>query len=214
MVRVGHNSRGNSLLDNGLSLNGNWDGDVVGSINMDWGGDLNNLLGQERSVIRSIIRLLDMDWGLDIVDLSLGLDNRGIDSLGSLEDSWDSNWKMGGGWLMDLGGISRNIAGLSIVNLLGDNWCGLVNGGDSGSLMSSGVRCRGSGGVTRRAMPPLVLSSLTSRTCALVSPKAMYTKCVWYMLTSPLTSLLKIKKSKSATFWEKRSLVCARPPMV
>merc|ERR1711915_965678 len=77
-----------------------------------------------------------MDWGLDIVDLSLGLDNRGIDSLGSLEDSWDSNWKMGGGWLMDLGGISRNIAGLSIVNLLGDNWCGLV---------SSGVRCRGSG---------------------------------------------------------------------
>merc|ERR1712079_757043 len=52
---------------------------------------------------------------------------------------------MGGSWLMDLGGISRNIAGLSIVNLLGDNWCGLVNGGDSGSLMSSGVRCRGSG---------------------------------------------------------------------
>merc|ERR1712029_397957 len=137
MVGVGHNSRGNGLLDDGLSLNGNWDGDVVGSINMDWGGDLNNLLGQERSIIRSIIRLLDMDWGLDIVDLSLGLDNRGVDSLGSLEDSWDSNWKMGGGWLVDLGGISGNIAGLSIVNLFGDNWCGLVNGGDSGSLSSS-----------------------------------------------------------------------------
>merc|ERR1712228_408837 len=112
---------------------------------MDWGGDLNNLLGQERSVIRSIIRLLDMDWGLGIVDLSLGLDNRGVDSLGSLEDSWNSNWKMGGGRLVDLGGISGNIAGLSIVNLLGDNWCGLVNSGDSGSLSSSGVRCRGSG---------------------------------------------------------------------
>merc|ERR1712198_493841 len=121
VVGVGHNSRGNGLLDNGLSLNGNWDGDVVGSINMHWGGDLNNLLGQERSVIRSIIRLLDMDWGLDIVDLSLGLDNRGIDSLGSLEDSWDSNRKMGSSWLVDLGGISGNIAGLSIVNLLGDN---------------------------------------------------------------------------------------------
>jgi len=145
VVGVGHNSRGNGLLDDGLSLNGNWDGDVVGSINMDWGGDLNNLLGQERSVIRSIIRLLDMDWGLDIVDLSLGLDNRGVDSLGSLEDSWDSNGKMGGSWLVDLGGISGNIAGLSIVNLLGDNWCGLVNGGDSSSLGSSGVRCRGSG---------------------------------------------------------------------
>merc|ERR1712198_638435 len=52
---------------------------------------------------------------------------------------------MGGSWLVDLGGISGNIAGLSVVNLLGDNWCGLVNGGDSGSLSSSGVRCRGSG---------------------------------------------------------------------
>merc|ERR1712029_11471 len=99
VVGVGHNSRGNGLLDDSLSLNGNWDGDIV--------------------------------------DLSLGLDNRGVDSLGSLEDSWNSNWKMGGGWLMDLGGISGNIAGLSIVNLLGDNWCGLVNGGDSGSLSSS-----------------------------------------------------------------------------
>ena len=56
-------------------------------------------------------------------------------------DSWDSNGKIGSSWLVDLGGISGNIAGLSIVNLLGDNWCGLVNGGDSGSLFSSGVRC-------------------------------------------------------------------------
>ena len=60
-------------------------------------------------------------------------------------DSWDSNGKIGSSWLVDLGGISRNIAGLSIVNLLGDNWCGLVNDGDSGSLFSSGVRCWGSG---------------------------------------------------------------------
>ena len=49
-------------------------------------------------------------------------------------DSRDSNGKIGSSWLVDLGGISGNIAGLSIVNLLGDNWCGLVNGGDSGSL--------------------------------------------------------------------------------
>ena len=92
------------------------------------------LLGQERSVKRNVIRPLDMDWVVDIVDLSLGLDNRGADSLGSLKDSWDSNGKIGSSWLVDLGGISGNIAGLSIVNLLGDNWCGLVNGGDSGSL--------------------------------------------------------------------------------
>ena len=79
-----------------------------------------------------------MDWVVDIVDLSLGLDNRGVDSL-------DSNGKMGSSWLVDLGGITGNIAGLSIVNLLGDNWCGLVNDGDSGSLFSRGVRCWGSG---------------------------------------------------------------------
>ena len=60
-------------------------------------------------------------------------------------DSWDSNGKIGSSWLVDLGGISGNIASLSIVNLLGDNWCGLVNDGDSGSLFSSGVRCWGSG---------------------------------------------------------------------
>ena len=54
--------------------------------------------------------------------------------IGSSLHSWDSNGKIGSSWLVDLGGISRNIAGLSIVNLLGDNWCGLVNGGDSGSL--------------------------------------------------------------------------------
>merc|ERR1719373_894619 len=58
---------------------------------------------------------------------------------------WGVAGKMGGSWLVDLGGISGNIAGLSIVNLLGDNWCGLVNGGNSSSLSSSGVRCRGSG---------------------------------------------------------------------
>merc|ERR1719228_1055243 len=80
-----------------------------------------------------------------LVDLGVGLDNRGVDSLGSLKDSWDSNGKLGSSWLVDLGGISGNIAGLSVVNLLGDNWCGLVNGGNSGSLSSSGVRCRGSG---------------------------------------------------------------------
>ena len=109
------------------------------SSEMGWGVvDMGVLLGQERSVIRNIIRLLDMDWVVDIVDLSLGLDNRGVGSL-------DSNGKMGSSWLVDLGGISGNIAGLSIVNLLGDNWCGLENGGDSGSLFSSGVRCWGSG---------------------------------------------------------------------
>ena len=104
------------------------------------------LLGQERSVIRSIIRLLDMDWVVDIVDLSLGLDNRGADSLGSLKDSWDSNGKIGSSWLVDLGGISGNIAGLSIVNLLGHNWSWLVHSCHTLSLGNCGVWSWGSWG--------------------------------------------------------------------
>merc|ERR1719250_98696 len=65
---------------------------------MDGGWDLDDLLGVEGSIIRGINLALNKDWALDVVDLSLGLDNGGVDSLGSLEDSWDSNGKMGG-WL-------------------------------------------------------------------------------------------------------------------
>jgi len=44
VVGVSHNSGGNGLLDDGLTLNSNGVGDIVGSINMDGGGHLNNLL--------------------------------------------------------------------------------------------------------------------------------------------------------------------------
>merc|ERR1711970_1548470 len=71
---------------------------------MDGGWDLNDLYGVEWGIIRGINLALNKDRALDVVDLSLGLDNGGIDSVGSLEDSWDSNGKMRGGWLVDLGG--------------------------------------------------------------------------------------------------------------
>ena len=60
------------------------------------------LLGQERSVIRSIIRLLDMDWVVDIVDLSLGLDNRGVDSLVPLRTVGTAmgRWAVAGLWIL------------------------------------------------------------------------------------------------------------------
>jgi len=146
MVRVSHNSRGNRLLDDGFALNGNWVWDVVRGINMDGGWDLNDVLGVEGSIIWGINLTLNEDRILDVVDFSLGLDNGGIDSVGSLEDSWDSDGKMRGGWLVDLGGISGHIAGLSKVHLLGDNWGGLVDGGDSSSLGVGGIRSRGSWG--------------------------------------------------------------------
>merc|ERR1712223_989367 len=118
MVRVSHDGGGNGLLDDGLSLDGDWDSDVVRGINMDGGWDLNDLLGVEGSIIRGINLALNKDRALDVVDLSLGLDNGGVDSLGSLEDSWDSDGKMRGGWLVDLSGVSGHIAGLAEVHLL------------------------------------------------------------------------------------------------
>merc|ERR1712128_349294 len=146
MVGVGHDSRGNRLPDDGFSLNGNWVWDVVWSINMDGGWDLNDVHGVEGSIIRGINLALNKDGILDIVDFSLGLDNGSVDGAGSLKDSWDSNGKMGGGWLVDPGGISGHMAGLSKVHLLGDNWGGLVDGGDSSSRGGGGVRGRGSWG--------------------------------------------------------------------
>merc|ERR1719471_1170372 len=65
--------------------------------------------------------------------------------LSSLEDSWDSDGEMGGGGLVDLGGVSGDVAGLAVVNLLGDNGSGLVNGGDTGALSMGGVRDWGMG---------------------------------------------------------------------
>jgi len=145
MVRVSHNRGSNGLLDDGFSLDSDWDRNVVRGINMDGGWDLDDLLGVEGSVIRGINLALNKDWALDIVDLSLCLDNWGIDGLGSLEDSWDSNGKMGGGWLVDLGGISGHIASLAKVNLLGNNRGGLVDSGYSSTLCGGGVRSRGGG---------------------------------------------------------------------
>jgi len=146
MVRVGHHGGSDGLLDDGLSLHGNGDGDVVGSINMDGGGDLDDLLGVEGGVIRSIVRLVDEDGVLDLVDFLHGLDNWGVDSLGSPEDSWDSNGQMRGGRLDDPGGVAGHVVGLAEVDLLGDDGGGLVDGGDSGGLLDGGVGSGGGGG--------------------------------------------------------------------
>merc|ERR1719186_542628 len=153
MMRVSHDGGGNGLLDDGLSLDSDWDSNIVRGINMDGGWDLNNLLGVEGSIIRGINLALNKDRALDIVYLSLGLDDGGVDSVGSLEDSWDRDGKMRGGWLVDLGGVSGHIAGLAEVHLLGDHRGGLVDGGHTSTLGGSGVRSRGSRlGISYRGM--------------------------------------------------------------
>lgn len=142
MVGVGHHGGSHGLPHDGLSLHGDGVGDVVGSINMDGGGHLHDLLGVEGGVIRSIEGLVDEDGVLDLVNLLQGLDNGGVNSLGSPEDSWDSDGKMRGGRLDDPGGVAGHVVGLTEVDLLGDDRGGLVDGGDSSGLLDGGVRSR------------------------------------------------------------------------
>ena len=56
--------------------------------------------------------------------------------MGFFEKSWDSNGKMRGDWVADLG--------LAEVHLLGDHRGGLVNGGHSSTLCGCGLRSRNS----------------------------------------------------------------------
>ena len=145
MVGVSHHGGSHGLPHDGLALHGHWDGDVVGSVNMDGGGNLNDLLGVEGGVEGGIVRLVDEDGVLDLVNLLHGLDNGGVDSLGSPEDGWDGDGKVRGGGLDDPGGVAGDVVGLAEVDLLGDDRGGLVDGGDSLSLMDGGVRSRGRG---------------------------------------------------------------------
>ena len=146
VVGVGHHGGGLGPLDDGRALDGGGDLDGVGGINMDGGGDLDDLLGVEGSVIGGVIGNLNMDGGLDVVDLLLGLDDGGVDGLGSPEDGGDSDGEMGGGGLQDPGGVPGHVVGGAVVDLLGDHGGGLVHSGDTGGLGGGGEGSRGRGG--------------------------------------------------------------------
>merc|ERR1711875_11841 len=120
---LGVSDHGSSLgvLDNGLSLDSHGDGDVVRGINT----------------------TLNQDGVLHVVDLNLLLDDGGVVGNRSLQDSGDTDGKMRGGRLVDGGGVSRDEVSGAIVHLLGDHGSLLVDGGDSRSLSSGGVRSRG-----------------------------------------------------------------------
>merc|ERR1719447_1084424 len=87
--------------------------------------------------------MLDQDGVLDLVDLNLLLDDGGVVSNGSLQDSGDRDGKMRGGGLGDPGGVAGDEAGLTKVHLLGDHGGGLVHGGDTFGLGGGGVGSRG-----------------------------------------------------------------------
>lgn len=147
-VVVGVSDNGGSLgaLDDGLALDGGWDGDVVRSIDVNGGGDLDNVLLVDGDIIWNLNTTFNKDGVLDVVDLNLLLDNGGVVGNGPSEDGGDGDREMGGGWLMDHGVVSRNKVSGSVVDLFGDNGGRLVNGGDTLSLMGGGVRGRSSRG--------------------------------------------------------------------
>lgn len=139
MMGVGHNGGGNGLLDDGLTLDGNGMGNGVGGINMDGSGHLNDLLTDNGDIIGDLNTTFNIDGLVHGVDLGLGLNNGGTNGLGATENSGDLDGEMGGGGLVDGGGVAGDIAGLSEMNLLGYNGGGLVDGGHTCSLGINGV---------------------------------------------------------------------------
>ena len=146
VLGVGHHGGGLGPLDDGLASDGGGDGNVVGGVNMDGGRHLHDVLLVDGDVIGDLNATLNQDRVLDLVDLNLLLDNGGVVSNGSLQDSGDRDGKMRGGRLEDPGGVAGDEAGLTEVHLLGDHGGGLVHGGDTGCLGGGGEGSRGSRG--------------------------------------------------------------------
>jgi hypothetical protein len=146
VLGVGHHGGGLGPPDDGLASDGGGDVDVVGGVNMDRGGHLDDVLLVDGDVIGDINATLNQDGVLDLVDLNLLLDDGGVVSNGSPQDSGDRDGKMRGGGLEDPGGVAGDEAGLAEVHLLGDHGGGLVHGGDTGCLGGGGEGSRGSRG--------------------------------------------------------------------
>ena len=96
---------------------------------MDRGRDFDNLFDVFDDVIRDIVGLFNGDGLVDGVDFLLNGDSSRVGGYSSFQGSGDSNFEVGDGGLQDVGGIARNIRGLSQVNLFGDNGGRFVDGG-------------------------------------------------------------------------------------
>merc|ERR550519_2998288 len=132
-----------SILVDSSSM-GNGDGSMGNSVgvvgeSMDGGGNLDDLLLVDGHIIRDLNTTLNIDGLVDGVHLSLGLDDGSVDRVGSLQVGAHADGQEGGGGLVDVGVVSGNVAGLSVVDLLGDDGSGLVEGGHTGGLGLSGV---------------------------------------------------------------------------
>ena len=95
---------------------------------MDRGRDFDNLFDMFDDIVRDIVGLFNRDGLVDGVDFLLDGDSGGVGGHSSFQGSGDSNFEVGDGWFQDVGGIARDVRGLSQVNLFGDNGGRLVDG--------------------------------------------------------------------------------------
>ena len=87
-----------NTLDDWLANNGGWDGVWDGLGNVDWGGDLNDLLNWLDDIIGNIVRLGDLVGFVDDVGLLLDGDNGRVDLGGAPESGGNSDVEVGDGW--------------------------------------------------------------------------------------------------------------------
>ena len=126
-------------LDDVLSADWDWDGDLIGPLDVDWGWDLHDLLDVLDDVVGDGVGLLHVHGLVDDVVVDAGLDDGGVDLLGALQGSGDSDVELGDDWLQDLGVIAGNVLLGAVVDLLGDHWGGLVHGGGGWGLDAGAV---------------------------------------------------------------------------
>ena len=146
VLGVGDHGGGLGPPHDGLAGDGGGHGHVVGGVNMDGGGHLDDVLLVHGHVVGDVHATLHHHGVLDLVHLNLLLDNGGVVSNGSPKDGGHRDGKMGGGGLQDPAGVAGDKAGLSEVDLLGDDGGGLVHGGDALGLGGGGEGGGGGGG--------------------------------------------------------------------
>ena len=96
---------------------------------MDRGRDFDNLLDMFDDIVGDVVGLFNGDGLVDGVDFLFNSDSSGVGGHSSLQGSGDSDFEVRDGGLQDVGGVARNVRGLSQVNLFGDDGGGLVDGG-------------------------------------------------------------------------------------
>lgn len=123
------------FLDDGLTLDGVRLGDGVGPGHMDGSGDLDDPLDGFDHVIGHVVGLFNGVGLVDCVDLLLDGDDGSIDGLGALQGGGHGDPEVRNSGLEDLSDVSRDVGGLSQMNLLSDDGGGVVDGGYSGGLL-------------------------------------------------------------------------------